>query len=99
GLLDLASLAKIGALGRAAATGLFKRYPLFVALMALSLSRSLVASTGHRHPYREFWLVTSWPMAIFTFLAAIEAFWILAGHFRRIRNFAWGLISIILAVS
>jgi len=98
-LVNLGSVAKIAVLWRCAAIGVFKRYFWFVAMVALALARSLIGSRHNPHPYTEFWLATQWPTAGLQTAAAIEAFWILAGHFRGIRNFGWLLIGVILAIS
>jgi hypothetical protein len=98
-LIDLGSVAKIAVLWRCLTSGLFKRYICFSAMVALALARTLIAGTGRLHPYREFWLATTWPTTILQAAATIEAFWILAGHFRGIRNFGWKLIGVIFIVS
>jgi hypothetical protein len=98
-LVNLGSIAKLAVLWRCLAMGVTKRLPWFFAMVLLSLARTAIMPTGRLHPYLEFWQATTWPMTILQAAAAIEAFWLLAGHFRGIRNFGWKLIGVILGVS
>jgi hypothetical protein len=97
----------IGAVGQAASIRqiirerLFFRHVAFFALMALTLSRAIVAlvSRGHLHPYLEFWKATRWPLTLLGAAAAIEAFWRLAMHFRNVRGFGFILLGVIAGVA
>jgi hypothetical protein len=96
-----------GAVGQAAAIWqvvrerLFLRHAAFFALVALTLSRAVVAlaTWGHVHPYLEFWKATEWPLALAGAAAAIEAFWRLALHFRNVRGFGLVLLGAIIGVA
>jgi hypothetical protein len=97
-LIYLAAAARIALLIRAVASGLIRRYPMFSALVMFSLVRGLwaVISPG---TYRSFFDATRWPMALLEAAAILEAFWILASHFRGMKGFAGALIGVIAAVA
>jgi len=98
-LFNAGSIAKLAVLWRSIASGALKRLPCFFAMVLVSFARTAIAPTGKLHPYYEIWQATTWPTAILQAAAVIEAFWGLARHFRGIRNFAWALLSLILAVT
>jgi hypothetical protein len=98
-LVNVGLVAKIAILGRCVFTRLWRGRVLFCAMVTLSSFVSALGVTGSLHPYYEVWQVTLMPLAILEFAAAVEAYWILAFHFRNIRRFGMILITIITAVS
>ncbi len=98
-LTNLATIAKLGPFVRAWCSGLLKRYPFFLSMTALSFFVTVPLLIGRSDLYPKVWAAARWPATLLRSAAAIEAFWILAGHFRGIHNFARWLIAIILAVS
>jgi hypothetical protein len=97
-LIWIGIIARILVLIRYAMSGLFPVYPFFAALVLVSLARSAVA-VMLVHSYARFYQVTQWPIAILEALAVIEAFWLLARHFRKMRGFGWTVLGVIAAVS
>ena len=99
GLIYLAIAARISVLARCAVSGLLRLYPLYAALVTLSVVRGVVSVTLPSRSYATFFNRTLWPLAILEAAAVLEAFWILARHFRRMRGFGWVLLGAVTAVS
>src|SRR5438270_1221173 len=99
GLIYAAIAARTALLVRCAASGLLRLYPIFAALVIFSIVRGTASVTLKFQSYQEFYNRTLWPTAIVEAAAVIEAFWILARHFRRMKGFGWALIAAIAAVS
>jgi hypothetical protein len=74
------------------------RHAWFCAFTALSFVRSSLFLNGHPHPAYEFWNAVQWPMAILQCGAALEAFWLIARHFRNIRGFGFALLGVMTIV-
>ncbi len=98
-LMAVGSVAKIAVLWRAISSRLVRRHVLFCGMVTLSLARSILGWNGSLHPYQEFWSVTQWPMAVMEACAALEAFWLVADHFRNIRGFGVALLGVITIVA
>ena len=98
-LTRLATLGQAAAMARAVSSRLLLRYPCFMAMTAMSLFLLIVGFNGEAHPYTEYWYALRWPQAVLSAAAGVEAFWLLARHFRGIRNFGWWLIVVILLIS
>jgi hypothetical protein len=92
GLMFLSALAKVGAVLRIAISRLTLRYPLFLLMASCGAVRSIVLLSvggwaGRLHPYLEIWRATQGISFALEAAACLEAFWILALHFRNIRLF------------
>ena len=98
-LVALGVLAKLGVLWRCFSCRLATRIPLFCCMVFLSLVRSALALNGKLHPYQDFWTATQWPMAILEGGAALEAFWRVATHFHKMRNFNLIFLGLIVSVA
>lgn len=101
-LFVLGTLVKIGALGRSVVSRLAARYPVFTVMTAFGVIRAnlLLAGglwSGHLHPYVEIWNATLAPTLALEAAACVEAFWILAMHFRNARIFGALVLGFIAA--
>jgi len=99
GLIALGVVSKMAVLWRCVTVRLVRRHVLFCTMVALSMVRSALALNGQLHPYAEFWTASQWPMAILEAGAAVEAFWLVAAHFRKIRRFGMVLLGFIVCLA
>jgi hypothetical protein len=95
----LALIAQGFVFGRAFADRLWRRYRCFLALAAVSGMYNVSTLVDHPLTYRQYWLETRWPTVLLQAAAVIEAFWILADHFRGMHHFARRLLGTILGIS
>jgi hypothetical protein len=106
----LAAFAKIAAVLRIVLSRLASRYPLFTLMVAFSATRSVVLLAvggwaARLHPYLEIWNATLGISFALEAAACLEAFWILALHFRNVKVFGtiaflfFGVIGTILSYS
>ena len=86
------------ALARGVGSGLIRSHLVFTALLLLSLSRIAMSVMGRSH-YLAYYNATIWPVALVEAGTVIEAFWILASHFRKIRGFGWTLVGAIAVIA
>jgi len=103
-LFHLGAAVRALALWRAIAAGVFLRYPAFLAMTLFACGRALVVialggGTGRVHPYFEIWTATQSLMLFLEAAAAIEAFWILAVHFRKMQVYGTVLLALMIAIS
>jgi hypothetical protein len=103
-LFHLGALLRALALWRAFAARILLRYPAFVAMTAFAFTRTAVAiayggGLGRPHPYIGIWSATQGVMLILEAAAAIEAFWILAVHFRKMQMYGTVLLGLMIAIS
>ena len=97
-LIAVGIAVKLAVLWRCISCRLVARYVWFFGMVTLSL-QSVLSLNGHLHPYLEFWTATQWPVAILEAGAAVEAFWLVAAHFRNIRGFGWILLGVMMSVA
>jgi hypothetical protein len=95
----LALLARGFAFWRAIVDGLWRRYRCFFAMAAVGAMRGISTLSDHELTYRLYWFDTQWPIVLLQAAAVIEAFWILADHFRGMYHFARRLLGTILSIS
>jgi hypothetical protein len=103
GLMVLSTAAKLASILRIAISHLAWKYPLFTLMTAFSAARTLalviaIESVDKYRLYPQIWERTEGLTLALQAAAAIEAFWILALHFRNIRAFGSILLSVIAAV-
>jgi hypothetical protein len=100
GLMFLAAAAKLAALLRIFLSRFTRRYPVFALMTAFSALRSVVLLAvggwhGKLHPYMEIWRATQAPTLALETAVCLEAFWIVALHFRNVRIFGTALLVLI----
>ncbi len=95
----LALVARCFTFWRGFVDSLWRRYRCFFAMAAVSAMRGVSALWDHELTYRLYWFETQWPTVLLQSAAVIEAFWILADHFRGMHHFARRLLVTILAIS
>ena len=95
----LALLTKPLAFWRAFADSLWRRYRCFLAMTVIGMMRNVSTLADHPFTYRQYWFETQWPIVLLQAAAVIEAFWILADHFRGMHHFARRLLGTILGIS
>src|SRR5579862_8475589 len=91
--------ARIAALLRAVSSRVLASHVCFCAMTLLSLALAAVSAAHNLGLYRSFYNATLWPLAILEAAALVEAFWIMARHFRNIRGFGWALAGVIAGIS
>ncbi|HLX46514.1 MAG TPA: hypothetical protein VKR43_23865 [Bryobacteraceae bacterium] len=104
GFFHLGVVVRALTLWRATDSRVLLRYPAFLALTAFAGGRAFLVialggGTGRLHPYLEIWSATQPYMLFFEAAAAIEAFWIVAVHFRKIKVYGTVLLSLMVGVS
>jgi hypothetical protein len=100
GLMFLSVAAKFAALSRVLLSRLTRRYPVFAVMTGFSAVRSVVLLgaggwAARLHPYVEIWRATQTPTLILETAVCLEAFWIVALHFRNVKIFGTGLLVLI----
>jgi len=104
GLTFLGIFAKLAALMRVAVGRMAPRYPIFTVMLAFSAVRSIVLMAaggwaGRPHPYTEIWNATVGISYGLEAAACVEAFWILALHFRNVRIFGSAILAFAAALA
>jgi hypothetical protein len=97
------TLAQLAVLRRLLCDSAWRRYPAFAAMTALYCGRSLVALAagaidGNFNDYPRIWSATQAAGLALESAACVEAFWILARHFRRTKAFGWVILAAIATV-
>jgi hypothetical protein len=100
----LGVVARAVTLWKAKVSGVLLRYPAFLALTAFAAGRAAIVialggGTGRPHPYVEIWRATQPYMLFFEAAAAVEAFWIVAAHFRKVKIYGSVLLSLMVGIS
>jgi hypothetical protein len=100
----LGVVVRVWALWTGVKSKILQSYPLFVAMTAFAAARGLVViacggGLGRPHPYIEIWSATQPYMLFFEAAAAIEAFWILARHFRKIKIYGPVMLTLMVSAS
>lgn len=103
GLMFLSALAKLAVVLRIAISRFALRYPLFLLMATFGMVRSIVLLAvggwaGRLHPYLEIWRATQGISFALEAAACLEAFWILALHFRSVKLFGSILLLFIATV-
>jgi|SRR5579872_3723719 len=93
-------VARVAVLARSVWSGLLRSHVFFCATVTFSLTREIVSLSAHSVAYAQwFYTEMQWPMAVVKALAVLEAFWRIAGHFRKIRGFGWILLGVLAIIS
>src|SRR5215475_6097857 len=103
-LFNLGALVRGWALWRGISASTLLRYPAFMTMTAFAFARVSVVIAfgggfGRPHPYIEIWSATERLMLLLEAAAAVEAFWILAVHFRKVRVYGSVLLGLMIGVS
>jgi hypothetical protein len=102
GLMILGTIAKVLSIVRIAINRMALRYPLFTLMTVLNTARTVVLLTvlgiGRPLLYAPIWQATNGMTIALQAAACVEAFWIVALHFRNIKAFGAILLFLIAAV-
>jgi len=98
-LIYLSIGVRLAALVRAYASDLGGKHPAFIILLIVTALRSVATVALPGALYTKIFTASLWPVSILEALVVIEAFWILAAHFRNIRGFGWRLIGLIAVIA